>query len=130
VNNGVYRCGFASSQEAYDEACRELFDRLDALEQILERSPFLCGERITGADWCLFTTLFRFDAIYGIHFKCSVRRIVDYPNLWRYARELYAQPGAAETCDIEHCKTHYYVSHTSINPRQTIPIGPMLDWSI
>lgn len=130
VNNGVYRCGFAESQEAYDEALDDLFARLDELEVILGESRFLCGDEITAADWCLFPTLFRFDPIYAIHFKCSVRRIVDYPNLWRYARELYAVPGVADTGDIEQSKAHYYISHTSINPRQTVPRGPVLDWTI
>lgn len=129
VNNGVYRCGFAGSQEAYDEAVTELFDRLDELERILGRSTYLCGDDITAADWCLFPTLFRFDAVYAVLFKCCLRRIVDYPNLWRYSRELYAHPGAAEVSDLDHCKLHYYRSLTSINPRQTIAITPALDWA-
>lgn len=124
VNNGVYRTGFAASQEAYEEALCQLFDALDDWNDVLGRSRFLCGDVITEADWCLFTTLFRFDAVYFVHFKCSIRRIVDYPNLWRFVRELYAVPGVKDTCDLDHIKRHYYLSHRHLNPAGIIPQGP------
>lgn len=129
INNGVYRAGFARTQEAYEEAVRELFARLDEVERILDRNRYLLGRRITLADWFLFTTLVRFDAVYASHFKCNLRRIVDYPNLWGYLRELYQVPGVAETCNFQHIKGHYYQSHTSINPTGIVPIGPELDLS-
>lgn len=128
VNNGVYRCGFATSQAAYEQAFEELFRTLDDLEARLARSRYLVGARITEADWRLFTTLVRFDSVYHGHFKCNRRRIVDFPNLWAYARELYQWPGVAETVDLEQIKRHYYWSHTSINPTRIVASGPRLDF--
>ncbi len=128
VNNGVYRCGFATSQEAYDEAIQPLFATLDLLEQRLMDQPYLLGSHITEADWRLFTTLVRFDAVYVGHFKCNLRRIIDYPNLWRYVRELYRFPGVAETVNMQHIKAHYYQSHLTINPAGVVPAGPVIDW--
>lgn len=127
VNNGVYRAGFATRQAAYEDAVTALFDALDALEQRLGSDRYLLGDRITEADWRLFTTLIRFDAVYHGHFKCNVRRIADYPNLWAYTRELYQWPGVAETVDFEHIKAHYYRSHHMINPTGIVPVGPALD---
>lgn len=128
VNNGVYRAGFARSQEAYDEAVRELFMALDALEERLSRQRYLVGDQITEADWRLFTTLVRFDSVYAIHFKCSKRRLVDYPNLWAYTRELYQVPGVADTVNMTHILQHYYSSHPQLNPRGIIPQLPELDF--
>ncbi|MBX6426184.1 MAG: glutathione S-transferase family protein [Variibacter sp.] len=129
VNNGVYRVGFATTQEAYEEAFLELFDALDALEQRLSRQRYLVGNRVTEADWRLFTTLVRFDAVYFGHFKCNLRRIVDYPNLSHYLRDLYQTPGVAETVHMDHIKRHYYMSHRAINPTGIVPLGPELDFS-
>jgi putative glutathione S-transferase len=129
VNDGVYRAGFATTQEAYEEAVRGVFDTLDALEQRLSRQRYVTGSRITEADWRLFTTLVRFDPVYYGHFKCNVRRLIDYPCLFGYVRELYQTPGVAETVDISHIKIHYYRSHASINPNQIIPLGPQIDYS-
>jgi len=129
VNNGVYRAGFASSQSAYEEAVTELFSALDYWDSVLGKQPYMCGDVITEADWCLFTTLFRFDAVYVAHFKCNLRRIVDYHNLWPYVRELYQIPGIADTCNMEHIKRHYFFSHRMINPTGIIPRGPILDFS-
>jgi len=126
VNNGVYRCGFATSQDAYEEAFRDLFAALDELESRLCRQRYLVGDRLTEADWRLFTTLVRFDAVYVGHFKCNLRRIADYPALSGYLRELYQVPGVAETTDFEHIKRHYYGSHTTINPTGVVPLGPEL----
>lgn len=128
VNNGVYRAGFARRQEAHEEAVTALFDKLDKWERVLGSQRYLLGDRITAADWCLFTTLFRFDAVYNCHFKCNLRRIVDYPNLWGYLRDLYQVPGVSEVCDLQECKEHYYRSHESVNPRRIVPIGPVLDF--
>jgi glutathionyl-hydroquinone reductase len=128
VNNGVYRAGFATTQAAYEEAVRPLFSTLDALEQRLATHRYLCGERLTEADWRLFTTLVRFDAVYVGHFKCNLRRIIDYPNLWGFARELYQYPGVAGTTDFTHIKRHYYQSHKTINPTGIVPLGPDLDF--
>lgn len=128
VNNGVYRAGFAASQQAHVDATRALFDRFDELERLLERRRYLLGGTITAADWCLFPTLYRFDTIYFVHFKCCLRRLVDYPNLWGYTRDLYQQPGVATTCRIDECKQHYYTSHESIHPRRYVPDGPMIDF--
>jgi putative glutathione S-transferase len=128
INNGVYRAGFARTQEAYEEAVRELFAALDYWEQVLSRQSYLCGDRITEADWCLFTTLFRFDLAYHGHFKCNLRRLVDYSNLWNYTKELYQVPGVAETCNIDHVKWGYYGSHESINPTGIRPLGPVIDF--
>jgi putative glutathione S-transferase len=127
VNNGVYKAGFATTQEAYEEAVRPLFSTLDALEDRLATHRYLCGGRLTEADWRLFTTLVRFDAVYVGHFKCNLRRILDYPNLWGFTRELYQHPGVAETTDFNHIKRHYYQSHESINPTRIVPAGPDLD---
>jgi glutathionyl-hydroquinone reductase len=130
VNNGVYRCGFATSQEAYDEAIQPLFASLDELELRLAEQPYLLGSRLTEADWRLFTTLVRFDPVYVGHFKCNLRRIADYPNLSRYVRELYGVPGVADTVNMQHIKGHYYQSHPSINPSGVVPAGPMIDWMV
>lgn len=127
VNNGVYRSGFATTQEAYEEAVTELFDALDGWEEVLSTRRYLCGDRITEADWCLFPTLVRFDAAYHGHFKCNLRRIVDYPNLWGYLKDLYQTPGVAETVNMDHIKKHYYQRHESINPTRIVPKGPILD---
>lgn len=129
VNNGVYRAGFAATQAAYEEAARALFATLDQVEQRLSRQRYLAGGQLTEADWRLFTTLVRFDAVYYSHFKCNVRRIVDYPNLWNYLRELYQIPGVAETVSLDHIKRHYYGSHRNVNPTGIVPIGPQLDFS-
>ena len=129
VNNGVYRCGFARSQSAYDSAVHELFESFDWLEDRLSRNRYLMGARITEADWRLATTLFRFDPVYHFHFKASRSRLVEYPNLWAYARELYQWPGIAETVDFDHIVRHYYTSHESINPRRIVPMLPTPDWT-
>jgi glutathionyl-hydroquinone reductase len=129
INNGVYKSGFATSQEAYEEAVRALFETLDQLEERLGRQRYLAGDRITEADWRLFTTLARFDAVYVGHFKCNLKRLVDYPNLWAYARELYQVPGVAETVDFQHIKRHYYGSHKTVNPTGIVPLGPIIDWN-
>ena len=127
VNNGVYKAGFATTQAAYEEAVGPLFDTLDCLDERLGRQRYLCGSAVTEADWRLFTTLIRFDAVYVGHFKCNRRRIVDYPNLSGYLRELYQWPGIAGTVDFSHIKGHYYQSHTTINPSGVVPVGPDLD---
>lgn len=129
VNNGVYKCGFATSQEAYEEAIGPLFDTLDWLDDRLSTKRYLTGGTITEADWRLFTTLVRFDPVYVGHFKCNVRRIVDYPNLSGYVRDLYQQPGIADTVNMEHIKNHYYGSHESVNPSRVIPVGPYIDFT-
>ena len=129
VNNGVYKSGFATSQDAYEEAVSPLFETLDWLEARLASTRYLAGDQITEADWRLFTTLVRFDPVYYGHFKCSVRRLVDYPNLWNYTRELYQFPGVAETVNMHHIKHHYYGSHTSINPTGVVPVGPDIDFT-
>jgi putative glutathione S-transferase len=128
VNNGVYRVGFARSQDAYDEAVSDLFVRLEELERLLGERRYLLGAVLTAADWCLFTTLLRFDLVYHYHFKCNVKRLRDYPHLWGYTRELYQHPGVAKTCDFEQIKRHYYTSHESINPTRVIPLGPSIDF--
>ncbi|WP_245395520.1 glutathione S-transferase family protein [Anthocerotibacter panamensis] len=128
INNGVYRSGFATTQTAYEQAVTELFTHLDHWEHVLSHQRYLTGGRITEADWCMFTTLVRFDAVYYSHFKCNLKRIVDYPNLWNYLKDLYQQPGIQETCDFAHIKQHYYRSHTSINPTGIVPQGPLLDF--
>ena len=130
VNNGVYRAGFATTQAAYEEAARALFATLDQLEERLSRQRYLVGRRITEADWRLFTTLVRFDAVYYSHFKCNVRRITDYPNLWSYLRDLYQVPGVAETVSLDHIKRHYYGSHRNLNPSGIVPIGPLIDFTL
>lgn len=128
LNNGVYKSGFAQTQEAYDEAVHPLFETLDWLEQRLSRNRYLMGDRVTEADWRLFTTLVRFDSVYHLHFKCNRRRIVDYPNLWAYTRALFQWPGVRETVRLDHIVRHYHYSHESINPYRIIPINPVLDW--
>ncbi|WP_299083546.1 glutathione S-transferase family protein [uncultured Ruegeria sp.] len=128
VNNGVYKSGFATSQEAYDAAVHPLFDTLDWLEDRLSANRYLMGDRLTEADWRLFTTLIRFDPVYHLHFKCNLRRLIDYPNLWAYTRELYQWPGVAETLNLNHIVRHYHYSHDSINPNRIIPVNPVLDY--
>ena len=127
INNGVYRCGFAETQNAYAEAFARLFSALDAVDDRLSRTRYLVGDRITEADWRLFPTLVRFDAVYVGHFKCNLRRIADYPNLSGYLRELYQRPGIAGTVNLDHIKRHYYRTHPSINPTRIVPLGPALD---
>lgn len=129
VNNGVYKVGFATTQEAYEEAFFTLFDSLDWLEGLLAKSRYLAGERITEADWRLFTTLIRFDAVYYGHFKANRQLIAGYPSINEYVKELYQIPGVAETVDFEHIKSHYYVSHHMINPTGVIPVGPEQDFT-
>jgi putative glutathione S-transferase len=130
LNNGVYKAGFARSQEAYDEAATAVFETLDELEERLSRQRYLAGERITEADVRLFTTLARFDPVYVGHFKCNLRRLVDYPNLWGYTRELYQHPGVAQTVDFLHIKRHYYGSMETVNPSGIVPLGPEIDWTL
>jgi len=127
VNNGVYKAGFATTQAAYDAAVGPLFDTLDWLEARLAERRFLTGERVTEADWRLFTTLIRFDTVYHGHFKCNRRRIVDYPHLWAYTRDLYQWPGVAATVRMDHITRHYHFSHDTINPHRIVPVGPVLD---
>ncbi|MDO8421955.1 MAG: glutathione S-transferase family protein [Parvibaculum sp.] len=129
VNNGVYKSGFATDQKAYEEAVTALFDELDSLEARLSKQRYLAGGQITEADWRLFTTLIRFDAVYHGHFKCNFRRIADYSNLSNYMRELYQVPGVAETVNIAHIKHHYYASHRNINPTGIVPLGPLEDFT-
>jgi len=126
VNNGVYKAGFATSQAAYEEAVAPLFATLDRLESLLGAQRYLCGDRITEADWRLFTTLVRFDPVYVGHFECNLRCLSDYPNLWAYTRELFQWPGVRETVNFDHIKRHYYQSHESINPTRIVPVGPLL----
>jgi len=128
LNNGVYKCGFATSQHAYAEAFEALFETMDWLEERLSGQRYLVGDTITEADWRLLTTLIRFDPVYFGHFKTNKQRLVDYPNLWAYTRELYQLPGIAETVDMHHIKHHYYASHTTINPSRVVPLGPMIDF--
>ena len=127
INNGVYRAGFATTQAAYDEAVQEVFAGLDWLESHLDTHRYLMGARLTEADWRLFTTLIRFDPVYHLHFKCNRKRLIDYPNLWAYTRELYQWPGVAETVWFDHIVRHYHYSHDTINPHRIIPINPVLD---
>ncbi|MEJ5218698.1 glutathione S-transferase family protein [Cognatishimia sp. D5M38] len=128
LNNGVYKSGFATTQAAYDAAVHPLFDTLDWLETRLANNRYLMGDRLTEADWRLFTTLIRFDPVYHLHFKCNRKRLIDYPNLWAYTRELYQMPGVAETVDMGHIVRHYHYSHESINPHRIVPINPVLDY--
>lgn len=129
LNNGVYRCGFARSQSAYNAAAAELFDTMDWLEARLSDNRYLMGDRLTEADWRLVPTLFRFDAVYHGHFKCARNRLVDFPNLWAYARELYQVPGVARTVNFAHIRRHYYYSHESVNPYRIVPIAATTDWT-
>jgi putative glutathione S-transferase len=128
VNNGVYKSGFATTQEAYEEAVHPLFETLDHLEERLSTRRYLLGSQPTEADWRLLPTLLRFDLVYHGHFKCNLRRLVDYPHLWAYTRDLYQLPGVKETCNFDHAKRHYYQSHESINPARIVPVGPELDF--
>ena len=127
VNNGVYRAGFATRQRPYEVACRKLFEALDQLEERLSKSRFLFEDRIVESDWRFFCTLIRFDVVYYGHFKCNLRRIIDYSNLQGYLMDLYQQPGIADTVNFDHIKRHYYMTHTEINPTRIVPIGPLLD---
>ncbi len=129
INNGVYKNGFATTQEAYEDAYNALFDAMDSLEELLNSQKYLAGDQLTEADWRLFTTLLRFDPVYHGHFKCNKKRLVDYPNLWALTRELYQYPGVAETVNIPHIKAHYYGSHETINPTGIIPCGPEIDFN-
>ena len=129
VNNGVYRAGFATTEKAYEEAVADVFKALDFLENHLESRRYLVGSQTTEADWRLLTTLLRFDAVYYGHFKCNLRRIIDYPNLWGYTRDLYQFPGIASTVNFDSIKQHYYGSHESINPTRIVPVGPMIDFT-
>jgi len=129
INNGVYRAGFATTQDAYNEAVVEIFDTLDQLEERLSNNRYLTGNTITEADWRLFTTLVRFDCVYVGHFKCNLRRIVDYPNIWGYLRDIYQVPGIAETVSMDHIKAHYYSSHETINPSLITPKGPIINFN-
>ncbi|MFC6381323.1 glutathione S-transferase family protein [Psychrobacter glacincola] len=128
INNGVYKAGFASTQAAYTEAVVALFAALDMIEARLADQRYLIGSTITEADWRLFTTLVRFDAVYVGHFKCNIRRIIDYPNLWGYLRDLYQVPGVRDTINMDHIKAHYYTSHATINPTAIVPVGPVIDF--
>ncbi len=128
VNNGVYKSGFATTQAAYDEASTNLFDMLEKIEQVLSGSRYLIGDQITEADWRLFTTLVRFDAVYVGHFKCNKKRIIDFPELSNYVLDLYQYPGISSTVDFEHIKAHYYASHENLNPSLIVPCGPKLDF--
>lgn len=128
LNNGVYKCGFATTQEAYDAAVVPLFETLERLETRLADNRYLMGDHLTEADWRLFTTLVRFDLVYHLHFKCNRKRLIDFPNLWAYTRDLFQMPGVAETVNFAHITRHYHFSHDSINPNRIIPIGPDLDF--
>lgn len=130
VNNGVYLAGFATAQRPYERAAKRLFQALDELDARLAAQRYLLGARLTESDWRLFPTLIRFDAVYHGHFKCNLRRIVDYPNLWPYLRDLFQQPGVAETVNFDHIKRHYYMTHGEINPTRIVPIGPELDLTL
>jgi glutathionyl-hydroquinone reductase len=129
VNNGVYKCGFATTQTAYDDAVHPLFDSLEWIDEVLTKNRYLVGDTLTEADWRLFTTLVRFDNVYHLHFKCNRRRIIDYPNLWAYTRELYQMQGVAETVKMDHIVRHYHYSHETINPNRIIPINPNIDFN-
>jgi glutathionyl-hydroquinone reductase len=130
INNGVYRSGFASSQSAYNEAVTELFHALETWEEVLSRQRYLCGDELTLADWCLFTTLFRFDLAYYGLFKCNLKRLVDFSNLWDYCRELYQYPGVQSVCDIDHVKCLYYAGLPELNPTRIVPLGPVVDFRL
>jgi putative glutathione S-transferase len=129
INNGVYKAGFARQQDAYERAFTELFDSLAWLEDLLTNRRYLAGEQITEADWRLFPTLVRFDEVYNLHFRCNRRRLVDYPNLWAYSRELYQLDGVARTVAMAQIKRHYYTTHDELNPKRIIPVGPGYDWT-
>lgn len=129
INNGVYKAGFSTEQTVYEQEVRSLFAALDHLERLLSTQRYLLGDKLTEADWRLFTTLVRFDAVYYGHFKCNLRRLVDYPNLWAYTCELYQWPGVAATFNLTHVKEHYYGSHPTINPNRIVPLGPEVDFN-
>jgi putative glutathione S-transferase len=129
INLGVYEAGFAATQEEYETAVRDLFDALDQWDSVLDERRFLAGDELTLADVFLFPTLYRFDAVYHTHFKCNLQRLVDFENLWPYAREIYQLPGVEETCNMDHVKAHYYRSHEDINPMGFVPVGPRVHWS-
>jgi putative glutathione S-transferase len=129
INNGVYRAGFATSQQAYEEAAYGIFEAFDKIEERLARQRYSVGRQLTEADWRLFTTLVRFDTVYYSHFKCNLRRVADYPNLWNYTRDLYQVAGIAETVSIDHIKRHYYGSQRQVNPTGVVPIGPTIDFA-
>ncbi|MEM9967014.1 MAG: glutathione S-transferase family protein [Pseudomonadota bacterium] len=129
VNNGVYKCGFATTQAAYDASVGPLFETLDWLDERLSHNKYLVGDQITEADWRLFTTLVRFDPVYHLHFKCNRKRLIDYPHLWAYTRALYQWPGVAETVNFDHIVRHYHFSHDTINPHRIVPINPLLDFT-
>jgi putative glutathione S-transferase len=129
INNGVYRAGFATSQQAYEEAAYGIFEAFDKIEKRLARQRYLVGRQLTEADWRLFTTLVRFDTVYYSHFKCNLRRVADYPNLWNYTRDLYQMAAIAETVSIDHIKRHYYGSQRQVNPTGIVPIGPTIDFA-
>ena len=129
INTGVYRAGFADSQESYETAVQELFDGMERWDEILSNRRYVVGDRLTLADVFLFPTLYRFDAVYHTHFKCNVRRLIDFDHLWNYARDIYQTPGVSETCNMDHVKAHYYRSHDDINPTGFVPVGPELDWT-
>jgi putative glutathione S-transferase len=128
INAGVYRSGFATSQAAYEEAVTELFESLDRWEAVLSKQRYLCGEQLTEADVCMFVTLYRFDSVYHGHFKCNLRRILDYPNLWNYLKDLYQRPEFKATCNLDYTKRGYYMSMTEINPNRIVPKGPIIDF--
>jgi glutathionyl-hydroquinone reductase len=128
-NNGVYRAGFATSQSAYEDACRDVFATLDECERILAKQRFLCGDVFTEADVAMFTTSLRFDLVYYSHFKLNMRRLADYPNVWAYVREIYQMPAVKRTCRLDHIKTHYYWSQVTVNPHRIVPLGPMIDFT-
>ena len=128
LNNGVYKSGFATTQSAYEEAVRPLFDTMQWLEDMVQKQRFLCGSEPTEADWRLLPTLLRFDMVYHGHFKCNIKRLQDYPALWAYTRDLYQWPGIAQTCNFKHAKQHYLQSHETINPHRIVPVGPEIDF--
>ena len=130
VNNGVYKAGFATTQDAYEEAIKPLFESLDWIEEILSENRYLTGDQVTEADWRLFTTLVRFDPVYFGHFKCNLHRVVDYPNLWGYLRDLYQIPKVADTVYLDHIQHHYYESHDMVNPTGIVPVGPEIDFNL
>ena len=130
INNGVYKAGFATKQEVYEEEAKNVFAALDKIEEILSKQKYLVGDRFTEADIRLFTTLVRFDAVYFSRFKCNLRALTSYENIWRYTRLIYNMEGLSETVNLDHIKTHYYKSHDMINPNQIVPIGPEIDFSL
>ncbi|MCS4487761.1 glutathione S-transferase family protein [Streptococcus sciuri] len=129
-NQGVYKAGMASSQSAYEKAVTDVFETMEKLNQLFTKQTYLLGDKVTEADWRLFTTLVRFDAVYYGHFKCNLKRLVDFPNLWNYTKRLYHQPKIADTVHLDHVKIHYYGSHRHINPTGIVPLGPDIDWSL